>query len=135
MSTTTRQPPPVPAAERGGLLVPDRVVEKVAMAAAAEVDGVHAAPATGLRRVFGGSPRIEASVRQPGGPDPGSGPVAEVSLEVSIRYPLPVFSTAGKVRDHVAERVLALTGRTVTDLRIEVTHFTHAAELRPRRVA
>jgi uncharacterized alkaline shock family protein YloU len=135
MSTAVEAVAPAgrPAAERGTLIIADRVVQKVAVAAAAEVDGVLPAPATGLTRALRPGRHITADASQH---DHGRGasPTIELAIQLSVRYPLPVRATTAAVRDHVMERVLALTGREITGLDIDVTHLTHPGEERSPRV-
>jgi len=119
-----------PAGDRGTLTIADRVIEKVAVAAAGEINGVLPAPTGGLGRVFHPGRQISAGATQPG----GSTDAVELTLELSVRYPLPVRTTAIAVRRHVSERVLQLTGRPLSRVTIAVTHLTHPGEERPSRV-
>lgn len=117
------------AAERGTLAIDDAVVEKVAIAAAGEVDGVGGA----ARRVLGvptgrddgdGRPRATARVR---------GETAALHLRLTVAYPASVRGTTEAVRAHVRERVQALTELTVTRVDISVAALT-ADAVSTRRV-
>lgn len=90
-------------ADRGRLTIADRVVERIAAAAAAEVDA-----ATGAaRRVLGVAvssadrPRVAARVH---------GQEATVEIDMSVSWPAPVRQVARRVREHVGERLVTLVG-------------------------
>ena len=123
---TGRHAAPEDAGERGALTVADVVVEKVAVAAALEVDGVGGA----ARRVLGvptgredgdGRPRVSARV---------SGQVAALDVRLSVVYPASVRRTTGAVRDHLRDRVHAITALTVSRLDIDVVALTGAEQPR-----
>ncbi len=111
-----------PAGERGSLAIHDSVVEKVAVAAAGEVDGVGGA----ARRVLGvpagrddgdGRPRASARV---------TGETTTLEVRLTVAYPTSVRRTTEAVRDHVRERVHALTALTVARVDISVAALTRA---------
>lgn len=119
-SGTGRHAAPPDVAERGSLAISDVVVEKVAVAAAGEVDGVGGA----ARRVLGvptgrddgdGRPRASARV---------TGETAALEVRLTIAYPASVRATTEAVRDHVRDRVQALTELTVTRVDISVAALT-----------
>jgi uncharacterized alkaline shock family protein YloU len=116
------------APDRGELTIADRVLEKVAVTAAAEIDGVLPAPSAGLTRAMHPGRHISADA------DQRDDHRVELALVLAVRYPMPVWATARAVRRHVTERVRQLTGREVADLSIAVTYLTHPGEERPRRV-
>ncbi|WP_328309705.1 Asp23/Gls24 family envelope stress response protein [Actinomycetospora sp. NBC_00405] len=108
------------AAERGSLTIDDVVVEKVATAAAAQVEHVGGA----ARRVLGvatgredgdGRPRVSAKV---------SGQVTTLEVRLAVAYPASVRATTEAVRAHVRDRVQALTALTVTRVDITVAALT-----------
>jgi len=109
-----------PTGERGALTIEDVVVEKVAVAAAGEIDGVGGA----ARRVLGvstgsndgdGRPRASARV---------SGETATLEVRLTVAYPASVRDTTEAVRAHVRDRVEALTDLTVTRVDISVAALT-----------
>lgn len=117
-------------AERGTTTIADRVVERIAAQAVAEVD--RAAGAT--RQVLGVSlgstdettkARVSATV---------DGGIVSVHVVLAVRWPHPVREVTREVRDHVSEQVAQLTGLRVADVDIEVaellTATTPAARVR-----
>lgn len=114
---------PAEAAERGSLSIEDVVVEKVAIAAAGEIDGVGGA----ARRVLGvptgrddgdGRPRASARV---------SAQTAALEVRLTVAYPASVRETTEDVRAHVRDRVETLTELTVTRVDISVAALTAAS--------
>ncbi|HLI37303.1 MAG TPA: Asp23/Gls24 family envelope stress response protein [Streptosporangiaceae bacterium] len=103
-----------PPGERGRTRIDETVVEKIAAAAAGEVDAV----AGCRRRVLGvrfgqlGQVRVRATVR-------GSLVTAEVAAAVA--YPAPLREVTRQVRAHVAQRVRELTGMRVGAVDVAVT--------------
>lgn len=107
-------------AGRGVTTIAPQVVEKIALRAATEVEGVTLV-ARGLDRVLGRTPgTAEVDAR-----------TAAIELPVCIRYPLPVAATCDEVRRSVARRVHELTGRTLEQVDIVVVKL---ANERPARV-
>jgi uncharacterized alkaline shock family protein YloU len=131
----------------GTLRVADRVVEKIAAAAAAEVPGVagpsrrsaprllpragagrfgrarpvrHRSRGMSGRRGYARRPLVSANVQ---------GSAARLTMAISVRYPSPVEETAGRVRALVRERVAALAGIRVIHLDIEVPALRLGADL------
>lgn len=91
----------VPAGERGRLTVADRVVRRVATAAAGEVGGVVRLRPGRLTDLTGtglghGYPHAEATV---------AGRRARVRVEVVARWGTPLPALAARVRDRVQERL------------------------------
>ncbi|SNQ51603.1 conserved hypothetical protein [Frankia canadensis] len=96
----------------GSLRVADRVVEKIAVTAAAEVFGVAGAPRRlGGSRAWGRRPRATARVR---------GGEARLTMAFAVRYPASVDEITGRVRVAVRERVAAFAGIRVARLDIAV---------------
>jgi uncharacterized alkaline shock family protein YloU len=101
---------------RGRTRIADRVVEKIAARAVAEVDDAGGA----ARRVLGvrvgadgdGRARVTAAV---------DGGVVLVQAAMAVRWPAPVRAVTRQVRAHVTERVHELTGLRVAEVDIEVT--------------
>lgn len=111
-------------AVRGRTVLLDRVVEKTAAAAAAEVDHVHAAGRGAVGHLLGSRPTIavESSI---------DGHLAQLTLEVEIDYPAPLRQVTRRLRDHVAGRVHELCSITVTDIDIHVVALRQ--QTRPER--
>lgn len=123
-------PVPSPAAElpdpelRGRTTIADRVVERIAAAAAAEVDA-----ATGTaRRVLGvpvssaDRPRVSARVH---------GEEATVEIDMSVAWPAPVRQVTRRVREHVGERLVSLVG--LRSARVDVHVAALPVERAPER--
>ena len=120
---TTRDVNPLPASTtglltpRGETTIAPLVVEKIASKAATEVDGVGGVVRTGLGGLLpwvaddSSSPQAAADVHQD---------TVAVDLTVTVRYPEPVRSVTGNVRDRVIERLAALTGLIATEVNIVV---------------
>jgi uncharacterized alkaline shock family protein YloU len=108
-----------PIVGRGGLSIADRVVEKIAARAALEVDGVGGVPRRILGRRAGPAvpgllPRVRARV---------DGPIAVLSMSISVRYPTPVSQVAAGVRAQVAARLSELCGLDAAAVHIDVPVF------------
>ena len=98
---------PAPAEERGTLSIADGVVEKLAVAAAGEIDGV-GRPAGGGRGT-----RTRATVQR-------TGERVEIGLTVAIAYPANVAATADATRDRVRARLAELADLTVGRVDVDV---------------
>lgn len=125
-----RHAAPEDAAERGSLTIADSVPEKVALAAAMEIEHVGGA----ARRVLGvptaredgdGRPRVSAKV---------SGEVVAVEMRLSVAYPASVRRTTEAVRAHVRDRVHALTALTVSRVDITVAALSTLSNPSTKRV-
>jgi uncharacterized alkaline shock family protein YloU len=104
-----------PGTERGATTIAPTVFERLAARAAAEVAGVEGEVQTGLGRFLPwttGSP-AEAAAEV----DDES---VVLDLTFNVAYPEPVRQVAERVREHVADRVGSLTGRTVRQVNITV---------------
>lgn len=128
MTATTAEPTtsstvtlPAPD-DRGRTRIADRVVEKIAARAVAEVDnatgvarkvlGIH------LGRTGGDAPaRVNADV---------DGGVVLVRVSMAVRWPVPVRAVTRQVRAHVTDRVAELTGLQVTEVDIDVSTLQRA---------
>ena len=106
-----------PADGRGRLEIADTVVEKVATAAAGEVDYVGGS----ARRVLGVSTGGNASSRPAQVSATVTGRVAALDVRLSVAYPASVRATTEAVRHHLRERVQALTELSVSRVDITVT--------------
>lgn len=115
---------------RGRLSIADRVVEKIAVQAAGEVE--HAAGVR--RRVLGqtvGRLTEESSARASADVD---GELVTLSMSISVEYPASVRRVAADVRARVGERVRELCGLEVAEVRIDVPSFLTKQSPRPRVV-
>ncbi|MDQ1650483.1 MAG: hypothetical protein QOG60_2540 [Frankiaceae bacterium] len=116
---------------RGSLHIAPRVVEKVAAAAAVEVEHVTGVP----RRILGqtvGKVKSDSQARADAKID---GSTVSVSLTVAVEYPTPVRSVAAAVRANVVKQVGALCGLSVVQVNVDVPHFySSAAQQSTRRV-
>ncbi len=118
-STTELAPP----AERGRTTIADKVVDRVAIAATAEVDQVLTAHGGWGRLVGRGLPSAHAVV---------AGGTCKVTVDVGVPWTAPLPTVAAQVRDHVAERVHTLTGLAVTRVDVTVADVVHATDDAPR---
>jgi uncharacterized alkaline shock family protein YloU len=102
-----------PPGQRGSTDIADRVVEKIAAYAAAEVDDAHgpARRMLGLKMPGATAPKVTVLI---------DGQLATVRLALSVRYPAPIRQVTRRVREHVTERVGKLTGLDVRHVDIEV---------------
>lgn len=123
MSTATTEPGsgldlvPRSVEDRGTTTIEERVVERIAAQAVTEVSD-----ATGAaRRVLGvtlGSATADRAARVSARVD---GPIATVEVTMTVIYPASVRDVTSRLRQHLAERVLELTGITVQQVDITVT--------------
>jgi uncharacterized alkaline shock family protein YloU len=98
---------------RGSTDIADRVVEKIASGAVAEVDDAYgsARRLLGLRMPGATAPRVTVQI---------DGHLATVRVAMSVRYPAPIRQVTREVREHVMERVGELTGLDVRHVDIEI---------------
>lgn len=117
-------------AQRGRTRIADRVVEKIAARAVAEVDN-----ATGVaRKVLGvrlGSAGPDSSANVSADVDGG---VVAVKAVMSVRWPAPVRTVTRQVRTNVTDRVQNLTGLRVQYVDIEVATLLTGERDDDRRV-
>jgi uncharacterized alkaline shock family protein YloU len=133
VSTTTLPAATVPAAstvgDRGALTISDRAVERIAMQAVTEVDGVGGSATRMLGVAVGGADldqaaKVTAQVRED---------TVTLDVRLSVSYPRSVAKTTEAAREHLRRRTAELTGLEVSHVDITVTALpTSAAE--PRRV-
>ncbi len=123
---------PVPAdiqepRRRGRLVIPERVIGKIAGQAASEVAvasgrsggvlGIGADPDSGAR------PRVEVDL---------SAASADLSITVGIAYPGSIRAATQQLREHVTRRVEQLTGVNVRRVDIDVAFLTTGTDDRRR---
>ncbi|MBA8796237.1 putative alkaline shock family protein YloU [Friedmanniella endophytica] len=104
---------------RGRLELNDRVVEKIAGQAAAEIGAAHGRSGGFL----GIGAEADAAARPKVDVDLGSD-YADLAITVGIAYPGSIRAAAQQIRDHVTERVQTLTGVRVHRVDIDVTFLT-----------
>ena len=102
-----------PAGLRGSTEIADRVVERIAAMAVAEVDDAHgpARRLLGLRVPGVDGPRVTVQI---------DGHLVTVRLGMSVRYPAPIRQVTRRVREHVTVRVGELTGLDVRHVDIDI---------------
>jgi uncharacterized alkaline shock family protein YloU len=110
----TAVPAQLPAGERGGLRIADRVIAKIAAQAAGEV--LVEAPGAELVPKEA-TPHASVAVRKN---------YARLRLTLELGYPADIGAVCGRVRRHVTSRVEALTGMVVPEVAVEVERL-HAA--------
>jgi uncharacterized alkaline shock family protein YloU len=118
------------------IVINDRVVEKLAAGAAAEIpDAGAAAPRVLGRSVTGASPlgyRRTSLTALPKASARVDGSIVVFDLWISVRWPASVPEVSSAVREHVRGRVSELTGLTVTEVAISVTDLVTQLPPPPR---
>lgn len=108
-----------PPEGRGRLLIADKVVQKIASAAAREVDGITGTRSSWTHKLGRSLPRATATV---------AGGHARIAVHIAASWPLSLAPIAAAVHDHVTEQVTTLTGTTVAavDVTIDDVVIHHA---------
>lgn len=139
MSTTTQAGPVVRSGrnELGTISIADGVVTKIAARAAAEDPDAGAAAARMLGRAVPGASRLPGvrDTNLQGLPKTSvvvDGSKAYVTLELSVRWPIPVPEVTGRVRSHVRDRVRELAGLDVDEVDIMVADLALGIAPPPR---
>lgn len=110
-------------ARRGRLVLPEKVVEKIAGQAAAEIGASWGR--TGGLLGFGADndprarPKVNAHL---------SASSADLEISVGITYPQSIRQSSQQIRDHVTRRVHTLTGVSVRRVDIDVTFLAVPGE-------
>lgn len=106
----------VGAESRGRLEIAEKVIEKIASRAAAELEAVGGSSGGFLGIGDHGelSARPKASVRL-------NGQVATIELTVGVRYPVPLRSTGEQLRQRVSSQVTELTGIDVRQVDVDIS--------------
>lgn len=123
--------------ELGTISIADGVITKIAARAAAEDPDAGAAAARMLGRAV---PRARSL---PGVRDTNlealpktsvvvDGSKAYVTLELSVRWPVPVSEVTGRVRSHIRDRVRELAGLDVDEVHIMVADLALGTAPPPR---
>lgn len=105
-----------PVEERGTTTIPSAVVTRIAAQAAAEAPHI-GGPAggtlgLGARRDFDTRPSADCDLY---------GSVAVLTLDLGMAFPVDVAATCTQVREHVRDRVQALTGLQVGRMDIRIS--------------
>ncbi len=116
----------------GTITISDAVVAKLASWAVLEVpDAGGATPRVFGRAVPGAGHlgiRETSLTTAPKSSADVDGSVARVEVAISVRWPVSIRQVTEQVRGHLSERVHALTGLTVAEVRVTVTDLvTHVA--------
>lgn len=102
-------------ADRGRLVLADKVVEKVAGQAAAEVPGVLGREGgvlgVGAHATTTARPSVDVDLSRDS---------ADIAISAGVAYPASIRRVTAELRDHVAGRVQALTGVTVHRVDVDV---------------
>ena len=116
---------PAGRTELGMISINDRVVEKMAARAAAEISDAGAAAPRVLGRSVTGAAALGARTTSltalPKSSADIDGSIVILDLSISVRWPASVPEVTSAVREHVRGRVHELTGLTVTEVSISVT--------------
>jgi uncharacterized alkaline shock family protein YloU len=120
----------------GRVSINNRVVEKMASLAAAEIPDAGGAAARVLGRevaVGGALGTRETSLDSlPKASADVDGSLVVLSLSISVRWPAPVPEVSDAVRQHVCDRVTELTGLIVSEVSISVTDLVTRLPAPPR---
>jgi uncharacterized alkaline shock family protein YloU len=122
--------------ELGMISINDRVVEKMAARAAAEIPDAGAAAPRVLGRSVTGPAALGARATSLTGLPKASaavdGSIVLLDLSISVRWPASVPEVTTAVREHTRHRVSELTGLTVTEVSISVTDLVTRLPAPPR---
>lgn len=118
-----------PEADPGALTIAGRTVERIAVQAVAEVDGVGGAAARMLGVAVGAEDltnpaKVTATI---------DGDSTALDVRLSVVYPASVGRTTENAREHLARRVEELTGLAVSRVDITITAL-HSGATETRRV-
>lgn len=99
-----------PAADRGRLVIADRVVERIAAKAAVDVPGV-VPVGSGLAGLVGARlPKADARI---------GGQRVRVKVQIAAQWPTPLPTLTRQVRDAVTGQITRLVGYTVDSVDVE----------------
>ena len=112
-------------AQRGRLVIADRVVERIATVAAGAVEGV-VRSGSSLEQVLGHRyPKANATV---------AGDRTRIQVQIAIAWPHPLGQVCGRVRDEVRDRVAELIGVRVDAVDVTAAKVVHAPQPEKKRV-
>ena len=107
---------PAPAAERGRTTIADKVVQRVASIATAEIEAVVDTRKGWTKLIRKGLPHAEAVV---------AGGTSRITVEVAATWPSPLAQVAAQVREHVSRQVVEITGVAVSRVDVTVADVVH----------
>jgi uncharacterized alkaline shock family protein YloU len=114
-----------PAEPSGSIVISDAVVAKLASRAVLEVPDAGGATPRMLGRTIPGAGHLgirETSLTTaPKASAEVDGAIAHVEVVLSVRWPASIRRVTEQVRAHLRDRLYALTGLTIADVRITVT--------------
>lgn len=119
MSQVAEHTPLAEPAQRGSLVLADRVVERIAAQAATEVDLATGARHRRLGVALGDSERPDVSARV-------DGDLAVVAVVMSVAWPAPVAEVTGQVRERIRAQLAELAGVRAAQVDVRVTALTGA---------
>jgi uncharacterized alkaline shock family protein YloU len=122
--------------ELGMISISDRVVEKMAARAAAEIPDAGAAAPRVLGRSVTGAAALGARTTSltalPKASADVDGSLVNLDLSISVRWPASVPEVTSAVRENVRRRVGELTGLIVSEVSISVTALVTQLPAPPR---
>ncbi len=138
--TAERPAEPAPAPGRnelGTISINDRVIEKMASRAAAEIPDAGAAAPRVLGRSLAAAPggigirqtSLDALPRASADVD---GSIVALTVTLSVRWPASVPAVTKSVRERVRDRIAELTGMRVIEVSISVTDLVTSLPAPPR---
>jgi uncharacterized alkaline shock family protein YloU len=111
--------------ELGAISINDRVVEKMAARAAAEIPDAGAAAPRILGRSVTGAAALGARTTSltalPKASADVDGSIVILDLSISVRWPASVPEVTSAIREHLRSRLKELAGLTVAEVSISVT--------------
>jgi uncharacterized alkaline shock family protein YloU len=114
-----------PAEPSGSIIISDAVIAKLASRAVLEVPDAGGATPRMLGRTIPGAGHLgirETSLTTaPKASAEVDGAMAYVEVVLSVRWPASIRRVTEQVREHLRDRLHALTGLTIADVRITVT--------------
>ncbi len=129
-ATEGTPPGPSDAPSPGSIAISEMVVAKLAARAVLEIADAGGSASRLLGHVLPGAGRLgirSASLTSlPNAEAQVDGSLAFIKVEISVRWPASISHVTTAVRHHIRERLTALTGLTVADVRIAVTDLVTA---------
>lgn len=105
-------------AQRGSLVIADRVIEKIAAQCASELSGVGGRDrgflGVGGQADLDSRPHVKVEL---------TGSIAVLSVELGIEYPLPIEETTERVRETLTRTVSQMAGVDVRQVDIRVKYL------------